>query len=326
MIPSLINALFIAILGGAALIGFAPVVFAVLGRWKLPFACLFFIVCSLVPVKAIENGTNSTYNTTAPTGTNNADWTTGWGNGSVTGWNYVGTVAVSGGYASGVYLGNGWVLTAGHVGAGNFQLGGPTGPIYDAAGPGQGLHGSTADVWLFQISSSPSLPSLNIATSPPTAFSFLQAGSSVAMLGYGEAGGGTTTEAWGLNTVTQASETVDIQNTNFSSTDFETAYGTTTSGLSSVINDYYLNSGDSGGGDFIYNSSLGEWQLAGINEALDDNNDSFMIQLSSYESQIGAITGVPEPSPVAFFGLGALALLGRWRIAPLRPGCWSIQL
>jgi Trypsin len=295
----------------------------------MPFSfhkALFFAVagvaaCFPVPAPAIENGTTSTYNTIEPTSTNIPNWNTGWGNGSVTGWDYVGTVAGGGGSASGVYLGNGWVLTAGHVGPGTFQLGGPTGPTYLVVpGSSQGLSQSPdADVNLFQIAAPPSLPALNIATSPPTAFSFLQAGSSVAMLGYGESGGFTTSEAWGLNTVTQTDQTVDIQNTNFSSTDFETVYGTTTSGPSSVTNNYLLNSGDSGGGDFIYNSSSGQWQLAGINEALDGNN-SLMIQLSTYASQINTITATPEPSAIMFPGLGVLMLLYRSRRAapPIR--------
>jgi hypothetical protein len=293
-------------------------------------SCLF-VVCALLPAKAIENGTNGTYNTTAPTSTDIANWNTGWGNDSVTGWNYVGTVAAGGGSASGVYLGNGWVLTAGHVGSGTFQLGGPTGPTYSVVpGSVQGLSGSpNADVSLFQISSLPNLPSLNIAAFPPTAFSDLTPGSSVAMLGYGEALGFTTSEAWGLNTVTQTGVTVNIDNTNFSTTDFETAYGTTLSmsGLSSVTNDYYLNVGDSGGGDFIYNSSLGEWQLAGINEAVDtSNDDSYMVQLSTYRSQIDAIIATPEPSSAVLLGFGVLGLLGRFRGTPLRSGAHSAGL
>jgi hypothetical protein len=273
------------------------------------------LACLLAPAKAVENGTDSSYNTKAPTITDISFWNTGWGNDSVTGWDYVGTVAAGGGSASGVYLGNGWVLTAGHVGSGTFQLGGPIGPTYSVVpGSTQGLPGSpNADVSLFQITSSPNLPSLNIATSSLTAFSDSQAGSSVVMLGYGEASGFTTTEAWGLNTVTQTGVNVMITDTSFSSTDFETAYGTTPGEHSSVTNDYYLNVGDSGGGDFIYNSSLGEWQLAGINEAHDDANDAFMVDLSAYQSQINEIIATPEPSSVVFLGFGALALLGRFR-------------
>jgi hypothetical protein len=44
--------------------------------------------------------------------------------------------------------------------------------------------------------------------------------------------------------------------------------------------------------------------LAGLNEAIDGSNNSYMVQLNSYASQINAITGVPEPSSM---GMGLLA-------------------
>jgi len=51
--------------------------------------------------------------------------------------------------------------------------------------------------------------------------------------------------------------------------------------------------------------------LAGINEAVDtSNNDSYMVQLSAYASQINGIIAVPEPSGFLLAGLALAALLG----------------
>lgn len=279
-------------------------------RASLPWLILG-VVFSLVQTRAVENGTNSSFNTTAPTGSNIPNWGTGWtqpqGQTGVTGWNYVGIVAGGGGSASGVYLGNGWVLTAGHVGAAPFTLGGGqylvvSGSVHQGIPWQDDGTNYTADVTLFQIQpdgmttfSLPNLPSLTIATSSPVPYH-----SSVAIIGYGD-GGSRTNETWGLNTVTTADELVEVES--FGSADFVTAYGTTTEGLNSATNNYFLVVGDSGGGDFIYNSSHGSWQLVGMNEAVgtagDGNNDtnySYFVDLSAYASQINAIVssqGVP---------------------------------
>ena len=71
------------------------------------------------PVLAVEVG--STYQTVAPTGADISGWKSGWGGSGITGWNYVGQIS---GGASATYLGNGWVLTTGHVGPGDFDLDG----------------------------------------------------------------------------------------------------------------------------------------------------------------------------------------------------------
>ncbi|MEI9895149.1 MAG: trypsin-like serine protease [Chthoniobacter sp.] len=282
-----------------------------------------FAFGSLVPVMAVENGSNSSFNATAPTGADILNWDTGWtqpeGQSGITGWNYVGTVAGGGGTASGVYLGNNWVLTAGHVGPGTFTLGGMDYQV--VAGSAQGITDANgmADMTLFQIQTAPNLPSLSIATSAPTALSLFQSGSKVAMLGYGTSSG--FAETWGLNTVTQTGVTVPLDGTSFVSKDFETAYGTTTMGANSATNNYLLFLGDSGGGDFIYNSAAAQWQLAGINEAVDpNNNNSYMVELSNYAPQINAIVAAPEPTSGVFLGCGLLALLGNLRFGRLGQG------
>ena len=243
-------------------------------KFRTALLCLFSLVCALIPARAVENVSNGTFNETAPTNSDISGWTTGWGNGSVTGWDYVGLVDGVYGPASGVYLGNGWVLTAGHVGAGPLTLGGTT---YSVAGAGQSITnaGGLADLSLFQINGAPSLPALTIASLSP-----VPNGSYVAMLGYGGNGGRSTAETWGYNLVTEA----DVYPTTlgpdypFTSTDFETDYGSQPPGVGTFTNNYELVLGDSGGGDFIYNSVTGEWELAGVNEAIDTSNDSYMVQ------------------------------------------------
>jgi hypothetical protein len=264
----------------------------------------------LTTSRGVVDAANSTYNTTAPTGSNIPNWNTGWtqlaGQSGLTGWNYVGQVNG----ASGVYLGNGWVLTAGHVGAGDFTLNGTDYSV--ASGSARGLtnsFGGTPDLTLFKLTLSPNLPALSVATSAPTSFSQSQAGSQLAMLGYGGAG----SETWGLNTVTSANQLVQVGS--FVTADFETMYGTVFAGSGSVTNNYALVSGDSGGADFIYNSSTQAWQLAGINEAVDGSNNSAFVEMSFYSSQLNTmIQTVPEPSSVTFFACGLLAFLGYYRM------------
>ena len=283
-------------------------------RFLVTLILLFLLLGS--PARAILVG-SSTYNTAAPTGSDIANWSTGWGAVGVTGWDYVGTVNG----ASGVYLGNNWVLTAAHVGAGNFTLGSTS---YAVVGTPQ-LIGS-ADLTLFQISTAPNLPSLTIATTAPVVFSRNNSGSSVAMIGYGGGNGKT----WGVNTVTANNQPISVSvgtppnQTNYGpTTDFETAYGTTTHGSSSVTNNAQLVLYDSGGGDFVYNSATSNWTLAGINEA---NNpissnpgfyDSYMVQLSSYATQIDAVIAVPEPSvfALAVFTLFSMLLVRHFKPA-----------
>jgi hypothetical protein len=267
---------------------------------------LFFLLAlSLPPAKAVvkDAGGTVTLKTTAPTEADVAGWTTGWGAAGITGWDYVGTV--NGG--SGVYLGNGWVLTAGHVGAAPFVLNGTSYAV--VSGSAQGVlnpGGTAADLALFRLTLWPNLPSLPIATAKPTAFSENSAGSSVVMIGYGGGQG----ETWGLNTVTQVD--VPVQANGFTSTDFEVDFGTTTVGqganTSSIRNDFRLVVGDSGGGDFIYDSAAARWTLAGINEALDDRNNGFLVQLSDYAAQINSVISVPEPTAAGLLACGVLAL------------------
>jgi len=265
---------------------------------------LFLPAVPLIQARAVEEDVNGVdgFNVSVPTSGDIPNWDTGWAETGISGWNYVGTVNDG----SGVYLGNNWVITAGHVGAGPFTLNGTS---YEMApGSAQVITDSlgTADLTLFQLTLAPNLPALTIATNPPFSLSWHDPGSQVAMIGYGSG-----SETWGLNTVTAANVTVEVIGYSYETTDFQTAYGTTSDGNQSVTNNAVLIGGDSGGGDFIYNSAAGTWTLAGINEAVDlSNADSYMVQLSAYASQIHALTAVPEPGDFLLTGMGLAVLAG----------------
>ncbi len=290
---------------------------------------LFFSLSGLAG--AVETG--SGYATNAPTGTDITNWDTGWAQPanavsgtSVTGWNYVGQINNG---ASATYLGEGWVLTAGHVGAGTFDL---NGNAYDEiAGSVLTITSSnnTVDLSLFQINTTASntgavldLPALTLSTSDPTAFSYRNAGSSVAMIGYGGGQG----ESWGVNTITQVNQSTTVDGYSYVSNDFYTVLGTVTinnrSGTNSksITNNVQLVSGDSGGGDFIYNSVTGQWELAGINEGAGNTDPntyvSAMVQLDTYAPQIQSdmaqLSASPEPPAWALLLTGG-AVLGLWR-------------
>jgi len=265
---------------------------------------ILLLAAPLAPAGAVEvlvNGTAS-YQTSDPTSSAVADWNTGWGESGIDGWDYVGTVNG----ASGVYLGNGWVLTAGHVGAGTFTLDGTSYDLMAGTGTVEGFSSgaATADLTAFKLATSPDLPPLAIATTLPLPLSNNQSGSKIVMIGYG---GGA--ESWGFDTVTGTGDPISVDDATYLSKDFETAYGKTTDGTHSATDDAVLIPGDSGGGDFVYNSATGKWMLAGINEAV-ETDDSYMVQLDDYASQIDATSGVPEPAGVLPAGAGLALLAG----------------
>jgi hypothetical protein len=274
--------------------------------------------------RAIEDVPTSSYNESAPTAAGIPSWTSGWqqpatqpnGYTYTTGWNYVGTVKGSGSTASGVYLGNGWVLTAAHVGAGLFTLNGTTYSM--VANSAQNI--GSVDIVLFRVSPCPSLPALPLASSDPTAYK-----TQVAMIGFGD-GYQMTNETWGFNTVTEINQSMTPEYTSWVSNDFLTITGQSSNGKTSATNSYQVVSGDSGGGDFTYNSSAGRWELAGINEVTgtvtysngSTQGYSGFVQLDTYATQIEQITAPVVDTPV--MPPWALIILGGAVLGLARPG------
>ncbi len=192
-------------------------------------------------VRVYDNYTLGQYHFdfTEPDGTDITNWDTGWGTSGITGWDYVGLIGNSVDGASGVYLSNGWVLTAKHVGVRTFTLGGVT---YEAV-PGSSISFGSTDLLMYKIFAAPDLPDLpelELATSAPgVATQTVLIGN-----GAGGSGQGERKQSWGTINVTSAG------------TSTFTTSGTT-SGAAGI-------SGDSGGAGFIYNSTSGTWELAGI--------------------------------------------------------------
>ena len=266
------------------------------------FLILLPLLAAFQTSYAVEKlvGTTVSFNTTDPV------WPT---SGGLSAWAYVGQVDNPPFAASGTYLRNGWVLTAAHVGPQVFYLGGNT---YNYDGTTQTF--GTADLRVFHLTTSPNLPDLAISAIPPTPLSAVNPGSQVGMIGYGGGQG----ETWGLNTVTAINQIVN------STTAFSTRYGNVSAGPNSANNQYVLIDGDSGGGDFVQQTA-GVYSLVGINLGYDKLTTSqtyltsYFADLSTYKTQIDAVTATPEPSTWTMLGLGglmgAVVLYRRRRIA-----------
>lgn len=243
------------------------------------------------------------------------------------GWDNVGVLNVG----SGVYLGNGWVLTANHVGGGSIAL--DSGTYAMEANSGRRLMypavGSqvTTDLYLFRLATDPGLPWVTLAAQTDP-------GDLVIMIGNGLTRGaaiGTTgyalnaskTMAWGLNTIDSK---VDFGVAG--SSDYVKGYSTlfapggsarswSESGQATV--------GDSGGAVFRLNLA-NSWDLAGIIIGRNGVSDgpvtfgtsrTYIADLPAYRDQIVQITAVPEPAAGLLAAIGLLAAAGakagRWR-------------
>jgi len=205
---------------------------------------------------------------------------------------------------SGVYLGNGWVLTAWHVGSGPVLLGGVSYPVV----PGSHTRlsnsgGSPADLALLKIAGDPGLPSLSISSTR------VPAGSVVTLIGHGKDRGDALSWSghsgwswgmpfqvrWGTNRVEPGHSLVVLDTEAFlMEFDLSGAPEETESEAQVTL-------GDSGGAVFWKNQ--GQWELTGILFAANfypgqpdksalEGNSSVAADLSHYRSEIMAIKGV----------------------------------
>ena len=261
--------------------------------------------------------------------------------GSDPGWHNVGLSNASG--LSAVYLGNGWVLSANHVGPGDVWF---DGLLYPAI-PGVSVQlsnpdTSLADLVLFRIAEPlPALPALSIRTTPPPLTT------SLILIGNGRDRGAATnwdppgpgptyngwfwgagaTKRWGTNFV----EDIDVEL-------YEPSFGTQLfgsefdqSGPGHSTHEAQGAVGDSGGAVFAWNGS--SYELAGIligilsyaeqpDETALYTNATVAADLSVYRNEI--VDWMPEPSGAGWAGaalVAALARVRRRRInAPSSPG------
>lgn len=265
---------------------------------------------SLAPVHAVLlGGTNYLSNTTAP-----AD---------DPGWDRVGMVNGS----SAVYLGNGFVLTARHVNAGDLTLGLGTYNL-DASFSPQYLQTQSgpdqyADLVLFKVLNAPEMALLPIYTGAAetgTIATYIGFGldRGVEVPGQGWLWGTTQTKRWGQNVI-DGSFTLDEGEAYYEAlvSDFDKV-GLGSPGLGTEA---HAATGDSGGALFI--KDAGVWKLAGIMTGVTQDGRSFYdadpspgppdpdvlvsVRLSAYNDWI--VTAIPEPSANALmiFGVAAVA-------------------
>ncbi len=219
-------------------------------------------------------------------------------------WASVGSV----GGGSGIYLGNGWALTAAHVGTGPIAFDSgvyqPDGRAIQLTNP---IGGSTTDIYLYHLTTLPNLASIPISA-PTPGFN-----ASVSLVGYGRIRGSVL-----QSYSTAYSSPHDIKNGYDWSAFRAKSHGTNKVAPGGVTTENFgvgpiqvftlsftentqrtsqVATGDSGGGVFFKRGST--WELAGMIDALGSwvypqqasvyGDVSYIADLATYSSQINAI-------------------------------------
>lgn len=284
----------------------------------LASAALVAIISQDASAVVIAGG-DGTGNVTAPSG--------------LTQWNNVALVNGS----TGVYVGNGWMLTAYHVGVGTATF--PDNSVYSPDGTSVRLHNpdnSLTDLLMFHLSTVPvGLSALTIASSTPAT------NTSVYMIGNGRNREATLTQ-WDVNTATNPDTwtvstsppsdasgylyaagnslrwgTNTIDGTNLVDAGFGTVHALRAD-FSNVAGEGQLVDNDSGGAMFLTNGTLaGTLDARGIYDGQPTNsavfgNLSYAADLSVYRSEI--MSTVPEPSMImAAVTVGMAVIIRRRR-------------
>ncbi|MEM7408698.1 MAG: hypothetical protein AAF430_00510 [Myxococcota bacterium] len=224
-----------------------------------------------------------------------------------------------------VYLGDGAVLTANHVGPQSVLLGGVT----YASVPGSDVRisngdGSFADLLLFEIFPRPSLPSLTIASATPSMGTAIIAGGRGRNRGPATSwnppgpGGSIDGYLWDPgNTLRWGTNHVEV---------FPAERVLGTESIGSTFDEFAANSphecqaatGDSGGAAFVDNG--GNWELAGLLFAIAEFENqpadtslygqlTYFADLAFYKAEIENLVMMPEPrGALGWGGLGVCAL------------------
>ncbi len=250
---------------------------------------------------------------------------------TVSGWAYVGAVNS----ASGTYLGHGWVITADHVGSGDFTLDGVVYPLVPGSEEGFDNEGGpgTPDLLMFRVSPYPPLPPLPLRSTPPVLNEI------VLMMGCGRDRGdpttydpngplppdpldgwewlGTSTKRWGSNEIDSFPPGLVLGTVSLATVFDEDEHPFEAQG----------SDGDSGGAVL---KVLGGEELVGIQFAIGPangqpgntslfTNATFAARIDFYYDQIQEIMAVPEPSAGTLpMGAMLLGLLHRHRRGPRR--------
>ncbi len=233
-------------------------------------------------------------------------------------------VGLINGGASGTYVGNGWVLTAAHVGAGNIEL---DGVIYDYDGNSHRLtnsDGTTTDLVMFHLSGFPALPALVLTTTSPSPLSVVD------MVGYGHIAGSAETtifpytgfywsaqtfKSWGNVRVSSGGLVVidgGLGNVTLISTDFVKP-----NSPGATSDEAEASAGDSGGGVFQHSQS--GWQLVGMMDMItvlagQTNNtavygdQTLSADIATYRPQIAAWRA-STPPPLTITKSGGAAVV-----------------
>ena len=242
------------------------------------------------------------------------------------------------GVGSAVYLGDGWCLTAAHVGAGSTDFGGTS---YDyVTGSGVRLHepgdeSSLVDLYLYRLTTIPiGLSGVTISSSAPSN------GSDVVAVGYGRdrevdetnwdaswVEGGTPIQYRGFKTTSTQTKSWGENDIDASGFELSNSWGDTYMLRMDFDrfgaqgdDEMQVIDGDSGGALFFKNGDT--WELSGILLAMgvyEDQpdyttvygNKSYAGDLSRYYDQI--MGTIPEPGTLVLLGLGGLMLFAKRR-------------
>lgn len=222
-------------------------------------------------------------------------------------WNSVASVLDSSGNysASAVYLGNGYFITANHVGLSTtLELAGSDYAIDYSYTP---VQIGTADLKIFRVSGTTAAASILLDTNSAN-----DVGRTGLIIGFGVGNNGTTTNGylWGSNYDQRwGTNTVDALTTASSTTCLLTYFNT-----SAGTNEAALTLGDSGGALFEYVG--GKWYLSGIAIGVEESGQSVdgdyncYAQVAAYASAISSqVSAVPEPTTYALMAMGAGTIL-----------------
>ncbi len=223
------------------------------------------------------------------------------------GWAHVGSLSGP----SAIYLGNGWVLTAWHVGIGEVDFGGVTYPPVEGSRvqlESFGRPAEKADLALFRIDPAPDLPVLRLRERSPSV------GTRLILIGHGRGRGEPLTwrghlgyrwsaehrKRWGTNSV--QSLPFDIGRANTLTRCFIVAFD-----RSGTRHEAQAAVGDSGGAAFARGRD--GWELAGV-----------LFSIGFYPSQVAATALFGNVTSVADVSYYREQILRRVAPRPSKPG------